>query len=406
MPDLAEIKARLTQSDVMTAQKAAECQSAWQAETRGTEEEGERFVAWLAENGLLTQFQADAVLAGHSVPLMLGPYRVYEAVVAGRLGGVFRAVHQEFEQPVSIKIFPSATVADPEKFARMGRELRVSVELLHPNVLRAFQVGRAGDLYYLAMEDLHGETLAARLERKGYLPLDEACRIGRDVAQGLAHLHDNGVVHRDVRPENIWITWDGVPKLMEFGAARDAFAALDVVPGAGGPHEVTAEDATIGDIHYVSPEQARDARNATPQSDLYSLGSVLYHCLAGRPPFEDDNPMRLALKLAGDEPQKISQLNQEVPEAMDDTMAGLLAKKPEDRFAKARHVVMALDPFVPHETETVEVVPVNPQFLAWCRAHEHQGPAMLPDQAEGVSPELAVFLEWMGERERRRGHGN
>lgn len=404
MPDLAEIKSRLSQSNILTAEKIDECASAWQAESGGRGD-GQSFVTWLVDNGLLTDFQAEAILAGHTVPLMLGPYRVYEAVVAGRLGGVFRAVHQEFEQPVSLKVFPSATVADPEKFARMGRELRVAVEVLHPNVLRAFQVGRAGDLYYLAMEDLHGETLAARLARKGYLPLDEACRICRDVARGLAQLHDSGVVHRDVRPENVWITWDGVPKLMEFGAARDAFAALDVVESAGGPREVTMEDTLLGDARYIAPEQALDARTASPQSDLYALGSVLFHCLAARPPFEDPNPVRFALKLAGEAPPKLSDLNQEVPEALDDTMAGLLAKKPEDRFQKARHVVMALEQFVPQESEPVEVVPVNPQYLAWVREHlpEH---TMLPDEAEGVSPQLADFLEWMGKRERRHGHSH
>jgi serine/threonine protein kinase len=299
-----------------------------------------------------------------------------------------------FDQPVSLKLLAARTQENPETLGRIRRELRVSVELHHPNVVNCLDVGRVGNQYYVAFEDLQGETLADRLQRDGYLPFVEACRIARDVAFGLAHLHQNEVVHRDLRPDNIWLTKDGRAKIMEFSAAHDAFANLDEDEQQPVRRPLILEDYT-----YVSPEQVRNPDGADARSDLYALGCVLYDCLAGRPPFKEESPIRQVVRILCDEPERLSQLNQEVPEAFDDTMAGLLAKRPEDRFRKAKHVAIALDQYVPEEApDRVTVVETSQQYLeyldqAW--AKEQHSPATLSPTAQGPSPEMTEFLEWL-----------
>jgi serine/threonine-protein kinase len=363
----------------------------WRAEKAG-EGSGPDFLDWLVEKQLVTDFQRDALLAGHAVPsFQVGPYRVYEMVAIGQLGNLFRAVHQEHQQPVSLKIFPAAA-ADAETLPRIRRELRVAVETSHPNVVRCYEVGEVGGTYFVALEDLEGETLEARLRRQGFLPFPEVCRIGRDVASALQHLHQNEIVHRDVRPSNIWIARDGTAKLMNFGGALDAFSALDVEEESSMP-----ASKVLADYTYAAPEQARDPDTADGRTDIYSLGATLYDCLAGRPPFEEENTIRQVVSLLCDEPQPLSELNENVPLAFDETLASLLAKRPEDRFQKAKHVVFALDQFVPveHDAERVVVVDVSPQYLDYVLSKQEAAEEPLSREAEGITPELVQFLQWM-----------
>jgi serine/threonine-protein kinase len=366
----------------------------WRAE-KGDAGAGDDFLHWLVDKQLITDFQRDALLSGHAVPtFQVGPYRIYEMVAIGELGSVFRAVHREHQQPVSLKLFPTAS-ADPQTLAHIRRELRVAVETSHPNVVRCYEVGQVGGTYYLALEDLDGETLQARLKRQGFLPFAEVCRIGRDVACALEHLHQNDIVHRNVRPSNIWIAKDGSAKLMDFGGALDAFAAIDVEEG-----QQPAASKVLEDYTYASPEQARDPDTSDRRTDIYSLGATLYDCLAGRPPFEERHPIRQVVRLLCDEPAPLSTLNENVPLAFDEAMAGLLAKSPDARYQKAKHLVFALDQFVPLEADAQwpitdqGVVNVSPEYMDYVlsKQAEDSQPA---EGAEEMSPEQVAFLQWM-----------
>jgi eukaryotic-like serine/threonine-protein kinase len=295
MDTVEEIRQQLIESELLSPQQVDAELQAWRKAAGISQEDGEPFLDWLVEHERLTEFQADAIAAGHAGPFRLGPYEVFEQIAPGRLGGMFRAIHRDFQQPVTLKVFPSSLQHDPEKLARMGREVRIFSELDNPHVLRSFQVGQVGEVTYIALEELRGETLAHRLERDGRLPFEEACRIMRDVAVGLEHLHQNDVLHRDLQPAYIWITDNGRAKVMEFGAARDAYAALDAPDGA---IQLTVDSGILGNFTYAAPELMEDSQLADARSDLYSLGCVLYHALAGRPPFEERNPVRLVLKHA------------------------------------------------------------------------------------------------------------
>ncbi len=394
-----EIRQRLIESELATADAADSSLAQWR-EQAGDGNSAVEFVEWLVERDLVTEFQGEALLAGHAGPFMLGPYEVHEHLAAGKFGGVFRALHREFDQPVGLKVFSGSVEEDPEKLARMGREVRILIELDHPNVVRSYQAGRIGGVHYLAMEDLHGETLAARLDHDERLPFKEACRVVRDVAKGLSHLHDSEVIHRDVRPEVIWMTEAGVPKIFDFSGARDALSFVDSAEGV----DVTTDETIIGDYAYMPPEQAEDARSADGRSDIYALGCMFYQCLIGHGPFVEKNPVRLVLKHATEQPEPPSTVAEGIPSQIDETVAGMLAKSPDDRFQTAEEIVYALEPFVDPDTgpEAVSVVPVSDEYLRWVQEKQPKDADAVSPEAVGITPELTNFLGWMGKKKIRR----
>ena len=393
-----EIGEKILQGDLMSADELAAKIAEFQRQAGG--DDGDALVRWLADAQLLTDFQADALSSGLVGPFLLGPYRVEGHLTAGRLGHVFRGRHVEFDLPVSLKVFPASVAADPEKMARMTREARVVLQLDHPNLIRTFQIGRFGQIHYLAMEDLPRESLLARLERSGRLRHAEACRLIRQAALGLEYLHQNEIILRDVSPANMWITPDERLKLVEFGAARDSLAFLDAPDD--GQANLTLEGTQLGTNEYMSPEQAADPRNADARSDLYSLGCTLYHALSGRPPFVDKNPMKLLMAHASATPQRVDLLSPEIPHELADVVDRLLAKSPEGRMQTAAEVDWALQPFigagsVEADTATAEW---NPEYLAWVNSMN----AEVFNETESetapseLAPDAAEFLDWLSER--------
>jgi serine/threonine-protein kinase len=390
---VAQVRDRLAQSDLLASDTADRRITEWQ-EVAGESEDGAALVRWLVRLEELTEFQADALLAGHAGPYMLGPYRVFERMAAGWLGNIFRAVHEDFQQPVALKVFPSTLAKSPEKLARLGREARVSIEVDHPNVVRTFQVGHAGDVYFLAVEDLHGETLATRLAREKMLPFYDACRLLCQAAMGLEYLHSQGIVHRDVQPANLWITPGGVMKIMEFGAARDALEFLDTSAEGENP---TIKDEIVGTFDYMAPEQAEDAHAADAQSDIYSLGCTLYRCLTGQPPFPDTHPVRQMLRHAHEPLKPVTDLAPEVPMSLAEAVAVMLAKRPEERYKHARDVAWELEQHVEaQDLELEEQRKVNPDYLQWVRSAE--GRATTGFGSVVASPECAEFVGWLAEQ--------
>jgi serine/threonine protein kinase len=277
----------------------------------------------------------------------------------------------------------------------MQREVRVAAQVDHPHILRALQIGRVGETYFLAFEDLHGETLETRLTRQGRLPYAEACRLVRQATLGLESLHEAEILHRDLRPANLWISHQEQLKLMEFGAARDALAFLDRLDGDG---ELTRQETVLGDYRYTAPETAADARRASPQSDIYSLGCTLYHVLAGQPPFEHKNPVRVVQLHAMEVPRALDLIVPDVPPPLADIVGRMLAKSPEAR-PRLDEVDEALRPFEedsPFVSTPAEQV-WNPDYLAWVREANLLEPAQSADTAAdtATSDDLTDFLDWL-----------
>jgi serine/threonine protein kinase len=383
------IRQQLIDGELITAEAADQYISKWREQTgasAGTP--GEELLDWLVGQGVLTDFQGSAIKAGHIGPFMLGPYRVFERVAVGRLGNVYRAMHDELNQPVSLKVFPGSLKDDHEKLTRMEREFRATAELDHPNIVRSFQIGQAGDIYYLALQDLRGETLLDRLNREGAIPYPTACRLILDVARGLAHLHEDGLVHRDIAPANMWVTEGGNCMLMELGAVRDA---LGGAVGAPEEEQITTSETVIGTFDYMPPEQAQDAHAADHRSDIYSLGCALYHCLAGEKPFKEKNPVKLVMAHSTKMPTPLTEVVPDIPAKLSEAVASMMAKSPSDRYQKTQDVIWALEPQAEEpEVPAAEEQVATPEYLEWLRTTTEKSKA-------ARSPELAEFFEWLAD---------
>jgi hypothetical protein len=260
----------------------------------------------------------------------LGPYRVLRLLGAGGMGLVFAAEDPRLQRPVALKVMRPDLAANPRSRERFLREARAAAALRCDHVVTVYQVDEDGGVPFLAMELLEGETLEARLRREGPLPLAEVLRIGREAAEGLAAAHGRGLVHRDVKPANIWLeTRTGEPgglsprcrvKLLDFGLAR----------AASGSDHGTQPGVIVGTPSYMAPEQAR-GEAVDARSDLFSLGCVLYDLATGQPPFRGKDTLAVLSALATEEPPPPHELRPELPPALSDLVMRLLAKDPGGR---------------------------------------------------------------------------
>jgi serine/threonine protein kinase len=294
------------------------------------------FAAWLVANGQLTAYQADLLAEGKADNFFLDRYKVLDRIGKGRMAGVYRAVHPQLGA-VALKVLPPSKARDPELLARFQREARLAVPLRHPNVVRAFESGECRGLHYLAMEYLEGETLDEVLARRGRLTPREAARLAFLTTLGLEHIHQQGLVHRDLKPANMMLTpapaahentLRSMVKILDIGLGR----ALFDPESKEGSTDLTCDGALLGTPDYLAPEQARDPRRADIRADLYSLGCILYHALAGQPPFADDNLVRQILRHATQEAPPLREVNPLVGDELSRIVATLMAKDPARRY--------------------------------------------------------------------------
>jgi serine/threonine protein kinase len=292
----------------------------------------------------------------------LGPYRVFRVLGVGGMGVVLEAVDEQLQRPVALKALLPQLAASASARERFLREARAAAAIDHDHVVTIYQVGEDRGIPYLAMPLLQGETLDTRLRRDRRLGVAEAARVGREVAEGLAAAHRRGVVHRDVKPANIWLETHGSEpgdsspryrvKLLDFGLARAA--------GEGG--RLTQSGAVVGTPADMAPEQA-GGRAVDERADLFSLGCVVYRCLTGQVPFRGSDTLATLAALATETPRPVRELNPEVPAALAELVERLLAKDPACRPPSARAVaeaLAALEPTAP--SLTIEPVSGRPDL--------------------------------------------
>jgi serine/threonine protein kinase len=294
------------------------------------------FTRWLIANRFLTEYQAALLGSGQADGFFVGPYQVLDRIAKGRMAGVYKALSEQ-GQVVAIKVFPPSMAKNPETLARFKREARLALQLNHPNLVRTLQVGVDNDLHYLVMEHLEGETLEALLKERGTLSPVEAVRIAFLMTLGMQHIHEKGLVHRDLNPSNLMLcpapaegenTLRSSVKILDIGLARKLFDPRPDAVSEG----LTNEESILGSPDYLAPEQARDARRADIRADIYSLGCTLYHMLAGRPPFQDDNRIRQIMRHANEEARPLLELNPAIGPELSQVVATMLAKDPRARF--------------------------------------------------------------------------
>src|SRR5436309_13718353 len=213
-----------------------------------------------------------------------GRYRLEARIAAGGMSTVYRALDETLERQVAVKLMNREVTSDSDELERFRREARAVAQLSHPHVVGVIDAGEDDGRPYIVFECVDGETLKDRIRRQGRLPIPEAVAYAIEIARALGAAHARNIVHRDVKPQNVLIDEEGSAKVTEFGVAR----TLD-------EEGLTADGRVIGTTDYVSPEQAL-GHHVTGQSDLYSLGIVLYEMLTGEVPFKGDNQVAVAMK--------------------------------------------------------------------------------------------------------------
>ncbi|HEX9376990.1 MAG TPA: protein kinase [Actinomycetota bacterium] len=264
-------------------------------------------------------------------PTVLGErYRLLERIASGGMGTVWRAEDTHLRRPVAVKVLNEGLSSDERFVERFRREAKAAAGLLHPNIAGVFDYGESDRRPFIVMELIEGETLAARLDRRGPFEPEEVARIGAGVAEALSAAHAAGIVHRDVKPANVMLTERGDAKVMDFGIAAPE-------SGTG----LTGTGMVMGTARYLSPEQAV-GNAATPASDVYALGVVMYELLAGEPPFDRGTPLATAMAHVKEEPPPLRTVRPGVPANLASLVHRCLAKDPGERPGSASELAAHL----------------------------------------------------------------
>jgi len=257
-------------------------------------------------------------------------YKIQEEIGRGGMAVVYKATETKSDRTVALKVLPSQFTHDREFLDRFHREAREAARLNHPNIVTVYAEGSDNGVHYISMEWLDGIDLHALLKRRGHLDAPGTVEYLVPIAEALDHAHRQGVIHRDVKSANIIVEKSGRPVLMDFGIAR-----------ASQGTKLTQTGTVIGTPEYMSPEQAQ-GNEIDGRSDLYSLGVVLYECLAGRVPFTGANPIATVHQVIYEKPTRLRQLSDGVPEELEAIVMRLLSKDKEGRFQTGRELAQAL----------------------------------------------------------------
>jgi serine/threonine protein kinase len=262
-----------------------------------------------------------------------GRYRIESELGEGGMATVYLADDIKHERKVALKVLKPelAAVVGAERFLA---EIKTTANLQHPHILPLFDSGEADTFLFYVMPYVQGETLRERIDREKQLGVEEAIALTRKVADALDYAHENGVVHRDIKPGNILLSQRGEPLVADFGIA------LAVAQAGGG--RITETGLSLGTPHYMSPEQATGDRDVDPRSDLYALGCVLYEMLAGEPPFSAPTGQAILAKILTMDPPSITMARKTVPPNVSVALAKSLEKLPADRFASVAEFAAAL----------------------------------------------------------------
>jgi serine/threonine protein kinase len=267
----------------------------------------------------------------------------------GGMGVVYKAKQANLDRLVALKLISEQYLSNEIAVKRFEREALAAARLTHPNIVTIYQAGSLGNIHYLAMEYVPGNTLHQLVEQSGYLSIGKACEYIRQAALGLHHAHSRGLVHRDIKPANLMVTSQGgTVKILDMGLAR-----LAPLEGESNISHMTHHGVFMGTPDFVAPEQANDARTADGRADLYSLGVTLFYLLTGELPFEGGTSAEKLDKHRFHPPPDVRRFRPEVPQAVADIIVKLLAKRPEDRFQTGAELAAALLPHCPQDSAVI-----------------------------------------------------
>ena len=310
-----------------------------------------------------TGMQSTEPCAVSDVPAALSDHPRYDIrglIGKGGMGDVYMARHRVMERPVALKIISREFVRKPEAVERFHREVKAAARLSHPNIVTSHDAEQAGDVHFLVMEYVDGVDLSQLVKDRGPLPVADACDYIRQAATGLQQAHEQGMVHRDIKPHNLMLTADGTVKILDFGLASLAPETMAEADTVSARSDLTAAGAIMGTPDFISPEQAEDARQADIRSDIYSLGATLYFLLSGQPPFAEGSVMHKLQSHAQSDPEPLSTVRLDVPADLADVITRMMAKDPDERFQTPEELAEALKPFC-QSAEPREIVEPSTQ---------------------------------------------
>src|SRR5579863_6871603 len=275
------------------------------------------------------------------------------------MGAVYKAHDRELERDVALKLIRTELARNPEILARFKQEIILARQITHRNVIRIFDIGQADGFKFITMEYLEGRDLRAVLREKGKLAPEEAAKIILQICRALEAAHSEGVIHHDLKPQNIMLDANGRAYVMDFGIARSAY-----LPG------MTQTGALVGTPEYMSPEQAKGEK-LDERSDLFSLGVILYELLTGRSPYYSDTPLATLWKRIQEKAKPLSEVDPTIPKPLSDIVAKALEIEPENRFANAGEfaqqleVWLGISPSMIGSISDQALVPAKPQNPIW-----------------------------------------
>ncbi|HBI46797.1 MAG TPA: hypothetical protein DDY78_28680 [Planctomycetales bacterium] len=339
--------ANVRQSGLLTAEETANVEKDLAFSNRG------RSIARvLIEKGLLTRFQAERLLVGRTAGFLLGQYRVLDQIGRGGMGRVFKAEHRTMRRIVALKVLAPHLLRTDRARELFLREVRAAAQLVHPNIVTAYDANEIEGRTFLVLEYVDGPNLEQLVRRQGPLPVGQACDYVRQIAIGLQCAHLLGMVHRDVKPANILVQRRGLNggdvglvKISDFGLARlhnpNAADEFSDHPGT----IMTKDNTVMGTPDYLSPEQARSLHNTDIRSDLYSLGCTFYFLLTGQVVFPGGNTLDKLIRHGAEKAPDVRDARPETPTEVAAVVAKLLAKHPPDRYQTPAELAAALEPF-------------------------------------------------------------
>jgi tRNA A-37 threonylcarbamoyl transferase component Bud32 len=285
-------------------------------------------------------------------------YQVLEVLGSGGMGAVYKAEHRLMERHVALKVMSPRLLNRPGMVERFEREVKAAARLAHANIVAAYDADRAGDTHFLIMEFVEGVSLAQRVHEDGPMSVKEACDYLYQAACGLAHAHECGMVHRDIKPHNLMLTSAGQVKILDFGLARfvretaskdpptvERTAQPDHSPLTTNDSPLTEAGAVMGTVDFIAPEQANDARQADIRADIYSLGCTLYYLLAGHVPFPSGTAQDKLAAHREQKPAALAGLRSDLPSGLTQVIERMMAKDPAQRYQTPVEVARALAPF-------------------------------------------------------------
>ena len=294
----------------------------------------------LVSKGVITPWQSEKLLQGKFKGFILGRYKLQNLLGKGEMSSIYLAEHTRMKRLCAIKVLPANKVRDTSYLGRFHREAQAVASLDHPNIVRAYDVDTENEggveIHFLVMEYIVGQDIEKLLENRQQFTVVEAVDYLRQAAEGLSHAHENGLVHRDIKPGNLLVDSKGVVKLLDLGLAR--FFRDTVTESLTIKHD----EKVLGTADYLAPEQAVDSHAVDERADIYSLGCTLYFALTGHPPFTDGTLVQRLLAHQTKAPPPINKERADVPESLTAIIEKMMQKRKEDRYQSAADVAAAL----------------------------------------------------------------